>query len=158
MEKPPATAKYLVLFWIAVVGAALSIFYLAASFQYPIGNLKQPGPALYPLAVGVFFLIASIGTVLGVRSQKGQGYILWPMSARLWRMMIIIGGIIVYILCLTYIGHALSAALVILITLKAVGEMRWPMKIALSAGIGLGSFYLFDFLLGTPLPRGIWFE
>jgi len=73
-------------------------------------------------------------------------------------MAAILVAILAYILLLPYVGHSIAATLLILVALQAIGGQRWPMKIVLSVAIGFGSYYLFNTLLGTTLPRGIWFE
>ena len=146
------------IFTISIVSITLSLFYLGFAWHYPIGSAKQPGPGLYPLVVGIFLLVTSIGTGFGVRSKAAQGKIDWPRGAGRWRMAAILGAILTYIILLPYAGHAIAATIVILVALQAIGGQRWPMKIVLSVAIGFGSYYLFNTLLGTPLPRGIWLE
>ena len=52
----------------------------------------------------------------------------------------------------------IAAVVATFMALQALGGLRWPLKIGLAVAFGLGSYYLFDTLLGVPLPRGTWFR
>ena len=136
----------------------LGILYLAASLQYPMGTVRKPGPGLFPVMVACLWLVASIGTGWGARSKATQDPIEWPRGASLGRMGAILAAILAYMLLLSNIGHSIAAIVATFMALQALGGLRWPLKIGLAVAFGLGSYYLFDTLLGVPLPRGTWFR
>ena len=143
---------------LAAANMALAILYLAASWQYPMGTISEPGPGLFPVLVACLWLMASVGTGWGAVCKATQGQIEWPRGASLGRMGVILAALLAYMLLLSNIGHSIAAVVATFMALQALGGLRWPLKIGLAVAFGLGSYYLFDTLLGVPLPRGTWFR
>jgi putative tricarboxylic transport membrane protein len=42
--------------------------------------------------------------------------------------------------------------------MRWVGQHRWPVVLALSIGLPLGSYFLFDKWFLIPMPKGLWGE
>ncbi len=135
----------------------LGIIYLAATWKYPAGTAKQPGPGFYPLMVAALLLISSLATVWQTKSM-GPVAVEWPRGKALWRTAAILLALVAYIVLLPNFGHPAASALTTFISLQALGGLRWPTKIFLSLFLGVASFYLFNNLLGVPLPGRIWFR
>ena len=142
---------------LAAGALALGIVYLAATWGYPMGSGRQPGPGLYPLMVAGLLLLSSLATAWQTRSMAGVA-IEWPQGAGRWRMAAILLAVIAYIALLPNLGHLIASAVTTFISLQALGGLRWPTKILLAVFLGVGSFYLFNHLLGVPLPGRIWFR
>jgi len=142
---------------LAAGALALGIVYLAATWRYPMGSGRQPGPGLYPLMVAGLLLLSSLATAWQTRSMAGVA-IEWPQGAGRWRMAAILLAVIAYIALLPNLGHLIASAVTTFISLQALGGLRWPTKILLAVFLGVGSFYLFNHLLGVPLPGRIWFR
>ncbi len=143
-------------FVLVAVSFWLGVMYLAATCRYPLGTAKQPGPGLYPLIVGGLLLFSSLATAWQTRSLPA-GDIEWPRGAGRWRTGAIFLAVLAYIVLLPDFGHPLASALTIFISLQALGGLRWPTKIFLAVFLGVASFYLFNNLLGVPLPGRISF-
>jgi putative tricarboxylic transport membrane protein len=141
---------------LAAGGLLLGIVYLAATWRYPMGTLRHPGPGLYPLMVASLLLLSSLATAWESRSMA-MGAIEWPQGAGRWRMAAILLAVMAYIVLLPNAGHLIACAVTTLISLQALGGLRWPTKIFLAVFFGVASFYLFNNLLGVPLPGRIWF-
>jgi len=145
---------------VAVLGGLLALLYLAKALTYGRGTLDDPGPGLYPIAVGLLFLIGAIGTAIEASLDAGRGAddtVAWPTGAASWRMVALIAVSLAYVFLLPWAGHPVAAALVTLVALEVMGLQGWPLKIVLAAVAGIGSHWLFAVVLGVPLPRGIWF-
>ncbi len=142
---------------LAGVNTALSIIYIVTSLKYRAGTAAQPGPGLYPLAVGFLWLLSSVAVGLRARAKTGADKIDWPQGAGFWRIMAIVGALLFYIILLPVLGHVIVGAVLILVGLQAMGGLRWPLRIVLAAVLTIGSYYLFDVVFDVPLPRGIFF-
>jgi hypothetical protein len=107
--------------------------------------------------VAGLLLLSSLATAWQTRSMAGVA-IEWPQGAGRWRMAAILLAVIAYIALLPNLGHLIASAVTTFISLQALGGLRWPTKILLAVFLGVGSFYLFNHLLGVPLPGRIWFR
>lgn len=141
---------------LAAAALVLGIIYLAATWRYPAGTAKQPGPGLYPLMVAALLIVSSLATAWQARSS-GSAAIEWPHGRGLGRIGAILLALVAYIVLLPTLGHTPASALTTFIALQALGGLRWPAKIFLPLFLGLASFYLFNNLLGVPLPGRLWF-
>ena len=140
-----------------IVAMLLAVAYLAEAMRYPRGTMAQPGPGLFPLAVGALMLIAALGTGLEARSRKTWEEMDWPRGLDALRVLGVLAASLGYVLLLPHLGHPVAGTLVTLAVLQMMQLRSWVVKLTLSLVIGLGSYYLFAVLLGVPLPTGIWF-
>jgi hypothetical protein len=140
-----------------IVAMLLAVAYLAEAMRYPRGTMAQPGPGLFPLAVGALMLIAALGTGLEARSRKTWEEMDWPRGLDALRVLGVLAASLGYVLLLPHLGHPVAGTLVTLAVLQMMQLRSWVVKLTLSLVIGLGSYYLFAVLLGVPLPAGIWF-
>jgi putative tricarboxylic transport membrane protein len=138
------------------VALILSSLYLWSALDYPRGTMGQPGPGLYPLGVGVFLVIASIGSIVANLLKPDRGKMEIAKGKDLGRMLTVLGAGVTYVLLLPYAGHVLSSILLVFLVLHAMRLRSWPMKIGFTILMALGSYYVFDVLLMVPLPRGFW--
>lgn len=137
-----------------IVALVLSFLYLWGALGYPLGMLGRPGPGIFPLAVGLLLVGASIGSIVMDLLIPAKGKLEIPKGKDFRRMLTVLGAAIAYMLLLPYAGHLLSSMLTMFFVLYAMGSTSWFMKIGFTIGLALGSYYLFDILLKVPLPRG----
>lgn len=143
---------------IAAIGMAVAIIYLAVGLRYPFGTLQYPGPGCFPLIAGSIMLVGCLGTLVEASCSKRTEKTVWPRGpsrTRLLSMLTVISGSVIV---LPYIGYVLSSMIVTLIILQIMGYGRWPVKVGLAVGIGLGSYIILKYLLGIQLPLGIFFD
>jgi len=141
---------------VAFAGLLVGGFYLVEAARYPRGTPAQPGPGLFPLLVGVLFLLsaAAVG-VESVLSRKDHS-VDRPTGDRLWRLVTVGLATLAYIVVLPYAGHSVAGTLLVLTVLRVMGIRRWALAVPVAVATGLGSYYLFGILLGAPIPAGIW--
>jgi putative tricarboxylic transport membrane protein len=139
------------------VALLLGAVYLWIAFGYPLGTMERPGPGLYPIFLGILFVIAAIGSLVTDLVKPAKGELGFPQGKDLGRFLMMLGGGATYVLLLPYAGHLVSAIILVFVALQAMGRTSWLMKICFTVGIALGSYYLFDVFLRVPLPRGIFF-
>ncbi len=65
--------------------------------------------------------------------------------------------LILYILMMQWIGFFVSTFLLVVLTSRLMEAKDWGMPIALSAGVGLFSYLLFEVWIKLSFPRGILF-
>ena len=136
----------------------LGVVYLLTTLQYRVGSPSHPGAGFYPLVVAGLLLLSSIGAYLEViRTDAFRSESAMPWGKHLWRPLSIFLAIAVYIIVLPYAGCIFGGMIVIFVALQAIGGIRWYSKIIITIGIAVGSYLLFDTLLGVSLPMGILF-
>jgi hypothetical protein len=131
--------------------AALAAAIAAECLRYPVGTLRQPGPALFPL--GLALALAGFGILTAVAGGRGVG--LRGLGWGEWRhAAAILGAAAFAALALERLGYRLTIAVLLAFLLGAVERRGVLVTAAVALGLAFGSFYLFDVLLRVPLPRG----
>ncbi len=136
-----------------VIGIA-SILIMVLSVSYDLGTIAQPGPGLYPFAVGLFILPFSVLLFIGSLKRETGGSILSLRETGVF--MAFIGILLFWILAMPYLGYV-AVTLIATFALSKVMKLEgWLKPLILAAGTALFIYYLFDVWLYVDLPRGMW--
>lgn len=134
----------------------LSVFVFTASLRLGVGALRSPGPGFIPFwaSVGLaFFACILLGFNLAAKKQavsRGKG----AKDSHWGNHLIVIAALTIYCLALEKVGYLL-ATFGLMMVLFRMGKMKpWAIIIG-SLVASLSSYGLFAYLLGTPLPRGV---
>ncbi len=122
------------------------------TLKLPLGSLDNPGPGYMPLILSV--LLFALGLIVASAGGKSQPLadIRWP---ELRHAFAIFGTCVFAALAIEPLGYRLTVA-VMLIFLVGVIEKKPPLAVILvSAGMAIGSYWLFATLLKVPLPPGL---
>jgi len=139
-----------------------SMAIIAGSSAYSLGTLSRPGPAFLPLGCGIIMAVLSL-VVFGqaVLRDKGkatkneEGSLL---TARWPRLVAALAILFAYAFLLEFFGFAMMTLVFMLFVLKVVDPADWwtaILEAVLAAGV---SYFLFEFWLKVPLPKGIWLD
>jgi hypothetical protein len=130
----------------AVGGAIL----FAMSGELPFGTLSSPGAGMMPKLVLV--LLIGLGGVLMLRASESP-----PLAEIPWADFIhaatIVAAATVAIGTYTVIGFLPSMALLLFALIHIVERRNIWRALAVSICVTLGSYYVFNTLLKSPLPR-----
>lgn len=120
-----------------------------ASFALGIGSLTNPGPGLWPFSISLItFVLTIVLLILGCRwSATPEGGRKWVLAA--------IAGLIAYGMILPILGFILATIPLVFYFMRIIGGSGWITTIVTSALAPFGSYYVFDVLLGVPLPGPI---
>jgi hypothetical protein len=156
-------------------GIAVILFgvvFLIYNRQYSMDTMANPGPAIFPLIIGA--VLVGLGVWQFVQDcvrptqsdceEKGRGSI----SIRSLRgclqkdnaergVLLMIGSFILYLLAVQWIGFFFSNLLFVIIASRIMGARKWGGPLALSAGINVFCYLLFEVWLKLSFPRGILF-
>jgi putative tricarboxylic transport membrane protein len=136
--------------------------YVAYGVRYPLDTLANPGPGVFPLAVGLFLvgltafqLLRSGGRLL---RATADGLRLGPdapqaaaSARRPWLMIAILTA---YLVVVTPVGFYASTLALAFLCSKLMGTRGWVRPLVLAAGLLLACYVLFSVWLKVPLPRG----
>ncbi|MGC8808787.1 MAG: tripartite tricarboxylate transporter TctB family protein [bacterium] len=141
------------LFWLAF--GLLSAF---GSIKLGLGTFREPGPGLLAFLASIFICLMAL-VILFQSLVLKRGFLnklstLWEGAS--WHRPLAIGvTLIVYIFILERVGFLLTSLIMLFIILKLVEKLPWTRTIVISLSISVGTFLLFNKILKTTLPRGI---
>ena len=138
----------------------LGVAYLAGSLRLPLGTNVRPGAGLFPLLVGVSLTVLSFLLLIFSLKQKEsipKDQEPFPEGKDRQRVAAVAITLILFVVLLKPLGYGVSSTLLMAATLKLLGLRRWGKIVLISILTAAISYYLFDSLLGTPLPRGLFF-
>ena len=147
----------------AVIGVALVLFALVMIYHtrtFPAMPGQDYGPALFPVLIGIGFLICGaimiVGGVGRLRTEPLFPGAEWLRSRHhLVEFFAVLGGLVIYILVSDWLGF-IPTAFVLLLGWLLLFRGRKPLSSAAIALLTtLGVNYAFTELLLVPLPLGL---
>jgi putative tricarboxylic transport membrane protein len=139
----------------------LGIAYLADNSKLPMGSAAKPGAGLFPLLVGVSLLGLSLAILIWALRNKNtaaKDQEPFPEGKDRQRVLALGGILALFVLLLKPLGYGICSAALMAAVLRFLGLRSWGRILLISLATAAISFYLFDALLGVPLPRGIFFS
>jgi putative tricarboxylic transport membrane protein len=157
-----------------IVGSFVFILFgvgfLLYGLKYPLDQWANPGPGVFPLIVGVTLVILAAWQLLhslwkpnpsAGRDKGGEAV----TSAREYlqrnkgetRAVLMIAAFVLYLLMVQWVGFFVSNFLFVVIASRLMKEKDWRGPIALSVGINLFCYVMFEMWLKLSFPRGILF-
>lgn len=144
--------------------------FLLYDIRYPLDTLGNPGPGIFPLLVGTALVILAAWQLVhdfrkppvpasvekssaGVRSLKE----FLERNRGEATVLLMIAVFILYLFMVKWIGFFVSNLLFVIIASRLMGARDWKGPIALSAGINVFCYFLFEVWLKLFFPRGILF-
>lgn len=116
---------------------------------YSLWREGAPAAGLFPFMAAALLLATGIGSAI-TRAESGGTE---PINAgRFLRYGAVIA---LYPLLITIIGTLAATAAVFFVILRGIERQSWTTAIACSVAAAAGSWILFGYLLGVPLPSGL---
>lgn len=136
---------------------AAGIYGLVFSLGLPFGRWNEPGPAVFPVILSVLLCISGAVWILRGKT-KGEA----KKSAG-WRQLLgrygtagqIVGLTGVFIFLLEPLGYLLTSILYLFCLFWSVCRYRLWVAAVCALTFGAGSWFFFEKLLTTPLPKGV---
>jgi len=129
---------------------ALGAFAIAEIRALPMGTLRQPGPAYFPIVLSAALI--AFGALLLAFSGKGARLRDLGWEEARHALLILIGtGVAIFLLLRA--GYVITIAALLLYLLIVVARRHWAASVVVAAGLAAGTFALFDFGLRVLLPR-----
>ena len=143
---------FLIAFWIG-----LSLFFMAFSYKYGLGELNNPGPGLLPFLVATLLLLFSSFLILRsffesasknevVKEEKDQ--------FNRGRIILVFVSLFVYAFLLEMLGYLIDTFLLLVLLFWCTGIKRWSLMLILSGLTVFGTYFLFNYL-EVRFPMGI---
>lgn len=119
--------------------------FFAASFQYKLGTLDDPGPSLFPIIVSTALML--IGLVNIVRARDSDEII----SGKLKNVFIVVMSIVCFTTVTMMVNMIVGTVILVLVALSAVDDYQFGDVVKLSIGLSLIASFM-TYVLGLNLP------
>jgi putative tricarboxylic transport membrane protein len=141
---------------IGVAGATtvFAIIAIIGSLQVGIGwGAEGPKAGFFPFYIGVLILISSaVNFIRIVTETSDRG--LFAEWGQLAKVMSVLVPTAIYVALIPWIGIYVASILLIAFFMKWLGRYDWPLVAAVSLGVPLAVFLIFERWFLLPLPKG----
>ena len=139
------------------VAGAISVFaiiVIIGSLQVGIGwGAEGPKAGFFPFYIGVLILISSaVNFIRIVTETSDRG--LFAEWGQLAKVMSVLVPTAIYVALIPWIGIYVASILLIAFFMKWLGRYDWPLVAAVSLGVPLAVFLIFERWFLLPLPKG----
>jgi putative tricarboxylic transport membrane protein len=141
--------------WGGAIWFAVSLFVIEQGRRLGIGQVNEPGMGFMLFWIGVVMAALSLG--VAAQSITGAG----PSVRALWagtrwvKTLIVIVAFVLYAFAFTRLGFLLSTIPLMLVLLRGIDPVRWPVALPLAFGAPLLIWWVLESILQIQLPTGI---
>ena len=145
-------------FYCSIFWLLFSLILCIESYRLSMGGIRNPGPGLFPFCLGflmaILSLIGAIQSLGKYKYEKGQTRDS-RQPFRWWNIAVIIAAILAYALALETLGFFICTFIFVGLLLKVVEPQPW--KVAIVGGLiaAVSSVIVFNVLLQSRIPSGI---
>jgi len=133
-----------------IVFGAVTIF---GSLQVGIGwGAEGPKAGFFPFYIGVSIIIASVVNLITAAAEDRSK--LFADWSQLGSVLQIVGPTAVYVVAVPYAGIYLSSIVLIALFMRWLGRYSIAMCAAVSVGVMVATFLMFEKWFLVPLPKG----
>jgi putative tricarboxylic transport membrane protein len=117
-----------------------------------VGTPTEPQPGFFPFLSGAFIIILS--SIIFVQGCLGRSKSKISLG-EIQRPAMLVAVLIVFVALLEPLGYVIASPFVVALVLRIMGIKSWRVLLVTSLALSIGTFVLFDRLLGITLPVGI---
>jgi putative tricarboxylic transport membrane protein len=140
--------------WAGLFFLFLGIAVVVGSLRMPLGTPLDPQPGFFPLLAGIFLSgLSIVHLVLAFLKRKKS--LNMRSFGTVWRPAFLIVGLFIYTFILDPVGYVIATLFLSVIILRILESKSWWKLSAISLASSVGSFILFDRILGVTLPLGL---
>ena len=144
--------------WGGLAWLIFGILICFGSVRLSLGDFHNPGPGFLPFITGA--ILTGLSFVVLVQSGRGGKTKTEPKPfivdrQRAWKATLTVIALLAYAIGMDYLGFLFSTTIFLGFILWVVEPQRWYIVIFGSVLAAVISFTIFEILLKSPLPRGI---
>ena len=129
----------------------LSVVVGLFSIKIGLGTFSKPGPGFVPFGSALFLMVLSFFSILLAWVGKSEGN--WEMGIKWGNFLFVMGAMAAYGFLLNRIGFHFSTFLFVTFLIKFIGPRGWKKAIVAGVIASACSYFLFETLLKSQLPR-----
>lgn len=111
-----------------------------------------PRAGFFPFYIGVFIVIS--GVIILVQAIRSRSQTMFASWSQLRQVTAVVVPATIYVAVIPTIGIYVSSVFLIALFMRWLGRYRWPMLLAVSVGVPLFTFIIFERWFLVPLPKG----
>lgn len=139
---------------VAAFTALFALIVMAGSIQAGIGwGAEGPKAGFFPFYVGLMILASSIVNFGAAISQRPDGE-LFAEWGQLGKVMAMLVPTALYVALIPWIGIYVASIILIAVFMRWLGRYNLGMVAAVSLGVPLVTFFVFERWFLLPLPKG----
>lgn len=139
---------------VAAFTALFALIVMAGSIQAGIGwGAEGPKAGFFPFYVGLMILASSIVNFGAAISQQPDGE-LFAEWGQLGKVLAMLVPTALYVALIPWIGIYVASIILIAVFMRWLGRYNWGMVAAVSLGVPLVTFFVFERWFLLPLPKG----
>jgi putative tricarboxylic transport membrane protein len=139
---------------VAGATAVFAVIVIIGSLQVGIGwGAEGPKAGFFPFYVGLLILISSAINLIRIFAEPSDRR-LFADWGQLAKVMSVLVPTAIYVALIPWIGIYVASILLIAFFMKWLGRYDWPLVAAVSLGVPLAVFLIFEKWFLLPLPKG----
>ena len=140
---------------VALAIAVFGLIVIAGSVQVGIGwGAEGPQAGFFPFYVGLLILGSSVVNLGAVLSEHSDKRICSPNGGSSRKVMSIVVPTAIYVALIPWIGIYVASVILIAVFMRWLGRYNWSLVAAISLGVPLAVFLIFERWFFLPLPKG----
>lgn len=133
----------------ALVPLALGVFGAVASFGLGLGALSDPGAGLWPFAISLAMIAASVIALLKARQDDDVE----AFDRGIVPVALSVVSLLVYAALLPVIGFEIPTVLLLVFWIKILGKEGWRPAVTVAVVATVAVYALFILLFAVPIPH-----
>jgi putative tricarboxylic transport membrane protein len=139
---------------VALFMAALAGIGIVGSLKVGIGwGAEGPKAGFFPFYISLIVLLSSAVNLIGAL-REFTGREVFAEWGQIRQVLSVVIPTTVYVFAVPILGMYVSSGLLIAVFMKWIGRYSWPIVLALSIGVPLVTFFMFERWFLVPLPKG----
>ncbi len=138
---------------VALAMALLAAIGIAGSVQAGIGWAAEgPQAGFFPFYVSLIVLVSCAVNLVGIFRESARR--IFAEWAQLRQVLAVVIPSAVYVFLVPTLGMYVSSGLLIGVFMKWLGRYGWAMALAISIGVPVATYLMFEKWFLVPLPKG----
>jgi hypothetical protein len=134
---------------------AVGVVIVVSNYQLGAGWAKDgPESGYFPLRIGVLICIASVIVFVQALRDRKLAAKTFVTRAKLKPVLLVLVPTIVYVAGIQFIGIYVASAIFIAAFMRTMDKYSWTKTLAISVGLNVLLFWLFEVQFMVPLPKG----
>jgi len=147
-ERAAGVVSVIVIFLVGVV-------MMVDNYKLGAGWAKDgPESGYFPFRIGAIICIASVIVFLQTLYGKNRSTRTFVTWERMKLVLLVLVPTMIYVLAIQLVGIYVASTLFIAAFMRVMGKYNWLKTLAISIGINVTLFWMFEVQFMVPLPKG----